>query len=458
MRPRKSSKRYFYLILLVVIGIFIVKLLPEIEWSPPVVEIRITGDIIGNAPFDIVVTDEGKGLVSIKVELRDKVGGVMLYQQLFDVPVLQKVVPITLDSDKLGLKDGPATIVVTALDASKLRVFVGNKTVVKRNVTLDFTSPEIKVISPDPVVRRGGSGLVIFSSSEDTIAAYVTLGGREFPAYNGYFKEPNVYIALFSHPYDLKTAERARIVARDEAGNEATSPLGYKLKAKSFKRSVIYVSDSFIKRKALPLLDDWEDYADTTDAFLAVNNTLRRKNEGTIREETTPSEAKVLWNGPFHQLTNSKVEAGFADYRSYHKGGALIDRQYHLGYDLAVVKNYPVEAANHGKVVFTGDIGIYGKTAIVDHGLGLFSLYSHLSSIAVSEGEQVKRKGKIGHTGQTGLAGGDHLHFGMYISGLAVDPIEWWDRTWLYRNIISPIEEAERAYGVSEGTVGFLPR
>jgi murein DD-endopeptidase MepM/ murein hydrolase activator NlpD len=106
-----------------------------------------------------------------------------------------------------------------------------------------------------------------------------------------------------------------------------------------------------------------------------------------------------------------------------------------LGYDLSVTKHYPAEAANSGVIAFTGDLGIYGNTVIIDHGLGLFTLYSHLSSIDVKVGDQIKQHQALGKTGETGLAAGDHLHYGVYLHGLAILPVEWWDEKWIRDNV-----------------------
>jgi murein DD-endopeptidase MepM/ murein hydrolase activator NlpD len=129
------------------------------------------------------------------------------------------------------------------------------------------------------------------------------------------------------------------------------------------------------------------------------------------------------------------VEANFADERTYTYNNEPIDKAYHLGYDLSVTKRYPVEAANSGTVVFAGDLGIYGNTVILDHGIGLFTLYSHLSSIDVKDRDTLQQRQVLGRTGETGLAVGDHLHYGVYLHGVAVLPVEWWDPKWINDNI-----------------------
>ena len=85
--------------------------------------------------------------------------------------------------------------------------------------------------------------------------------------------------------------------------------------------------------------------------------------------------------------------------------GDLVDHQVHLGFDLATVQQAPVHASNEGVVAHADFLGIYGNCVIIDHGLGVMSLYAHLSQIAVKVGDTVKKDQEIGRTGSTGLAG-----------------------------------------------------
>ena len=119
----------------------------------------------------------------------------------------------------------------------------------------------------------------------------------------------------------------------------------------------------------------------------------------------------------------------------YYYKNKEIDKQVHLGIDLASTKRAEVHAANSGTVVFADYLGIYGNTVILDHGQGIFSLYSHLSEIDSTVGELKEKGTVIGLSGATGMAGGDHLHFSMIINGIFVTPLEWWDQQWLRLNI-----------------------
>jgi murein DD-endopeptidase MepM/ murein hydrolase activator NlpD len=101
-----------------------------------------------------------------------------------------------------------------------------------------------------------------------------------------------------------------------------------------------------------------------------------------------------------------------------------------------------VNAANHGRVVYADDLGIYGSCVLVDHGLGLATLYGHLSQIDVSVGDEVRKGDTLGLSGATGLAGGDHLHFAVQVGGTYVDPLEWWDRSWVRKHVEVRLETA----------------
>jgi murein DD-endopeptidase MepM/ murein hydrolase activator NlpD len=231
-------------------------------------------------------------------------------------------------------------------------------------------------------------------------------------------------------------AEKATLTATDKAGNMREMKLVYELKNVKYKKSTIRLSDEFIENKVTPLLNDvGARQGSPKDIFVKVNKDLRKENEDKIKAITEKATPSMLWKNAFTQLSNSKVEANFADARTYVYKDESIDQAYHLGYDLSVTKHYPAEAANSGIVAFVGDLGIYGNTVIIDHGLGLFTLYSHLSAIDVKVGDQITQRQVIGKTGETGLAAGDHLHYGVYLHGLAILPVEWWDEKWIKDNV-----------------------
>ena len=314
--------------------------------------------------------------------------------------------------------------------------------VIQKNLSIDLTPPSIELIADDRYVNFGGVGVIVYKASADTATSGIKLGSHYFPGFQGQVKgHPDYFIAFFAHAYDVPPDARAQLVASDKAGNTKEMALTYELKDVKYKKSTIAISDNFLQNKIAPLLADAGARQGTPkDIFVAVNHKLRKENEDKIAAVTSKATPAMLWKGAFSQLSNSKVEANFADSRTYTYNGEPIDTAFHLGYDLSVTKHYPVEASNSGAVAFAGDLGIYGNAVILDHGLGLFTLYGHMSSIDVKVGDAVTQRQILGKTGETGLAAGVHLHFGVYLDGVAILPVEWWDPKWINDNITPKLE------------------
>jgi murein DD-endopeptidase MepM/ murein hydrolase activator NlpD len=438
-RPRRGFTVVLVLVIVVVAGLAAAAyyLRPRFESDPPRISITPNTDSLGLAtPLEIVVTDAGTGLKAVTATL--SAGGTehSLAADQFGEPVHEK--KITLDPSKLkGIKEGAATLRISARDASFWNAFKGNEASTERQYTIDLTPPTIELVADDRYINFGGVGALVYKSSPDTATSGVKIGDYFFPGFQGVIKgHPDYYFVLFAHPYNVEPGARAALVATDKAGNTRQAAVSYELKNVKYKKSTIAVSDNFLQNKVAPLLPDAAARQGAPkDVFIAVNQKVRKENEGRITGITKKATPEILWRGAFTQLSNSKVEANFADARTYTYNGEPIDTAYHLGYDLSVTKHYPVEAANSGVVAFTGDLGLYGNTVIIDHGLGLFTLYGHLSTIDVKIGDAIGARQVIGKTGETGFAGGDHLHYGVYLDGVAVLPVEWWDAKWIDDNI-----------------------
>ena len=439
-RPKRSfvpgpGVIYTLLFAIVVAGGYY--LVPRFEWHKPQIKITPDSETLGLGTLQIEVTEQGTGLKSFSAVLNSSGTDYPLASEQYSELTLQKKLTVVLSSKLAGLKEGPAVLRVSARDNSLWNLFRGNETAIQKNLTIDITPPTLELVADDRYVNFGGVGMIVYKPSADTATTGIKIGNYFFPGYKGQItSQPEHYVAFFAHPYNVGEDERATLVATDKAGNSREMRLGYALKNVKYKKSTIQISEDFLRNKVTPLLNDVGARQGTPkEIFLKVNKALRKENEDKIKAITEKSTPSKLWEGAFSQLSNSKVEANFADARTYVYNNEEIDQAYHLGYDLSVTKHYPAEASNHGVVTFVGDLGIYGNTVIIDHGLGLFTLYSHLSSIDVKAGDKVKQSQPIGKTGETGFAGGDHLHFGVYLHGLAILPVEWWDQKWIKDNV-----------------------
>jgi len=426
-----------FLLLIIVIGLVAgaYYLAPRFERSSPQIRLPDT-DVVGLAPLEIVVGDEGAGLQSVTATLSAGGTEYPLVSEQYAEPVSEKKFSVAV-SKLAGLKEGPAVLRVSARDASLWGFFRGNETVIEKNLTIDITPPTVELIADDRYVNFGGVGAIVYKASADATTSGVRIGNYFFPGFKGQIKDqPDYYLALFAHAYNVPADARAVLVATDKAGNSRQVTLVYELKNVKYRKSTIAISESFLQNKVAPLVQDvGARQGAPKEVFIAVNKKLREENDKQIAAITGKATPSILWKGAFSQLSNSKVEANFADQRTYVYNNEQIDTAYHLGYDLSVTKQYPVEAANSGTVAFVGELGIYGNAVILDHGLGLFTLYGHLSSMDVKAGDAVNQRQILGKTGETGLAAGDHLHYGVYLNGVAILPVEWWDQKWIDDNI-----------------------
>jgi murein DD-endopeptidase MepM/ murein hydrolase activator NlpD len=438
-RPRRKLPLVLVLLVVLLAGLVAggIALRPRFESQPPQVRLAPDTNVMGNAPLEISVTDAGAGLKSLSITLGDS----SIAAEQFAAPVAEKKVSVVL-AKLPGVQEGPATLRVVARDASLWGWFKGNETVLQKQIAIDLTPPALALVADDRYISFGGAGALVYRTSADAAASGVRVGKHFFPGFPGQIKDkPDHLLVFFAHPYDTPPGTRALLVSTDAAGNTREMPLAYELKDVKYRKSTITLSDGFLQNTVAALArDPAVRQGSAKDLFVAVNKNLRKENEDRIAAVTKKASPSILWKGTFTQLSNSKVEANFADLRTYIYKGEAIDTAYHVGYDLSVTKRYPVEAANSGTVVLAEDLGIYGNTVILDHGLGLFTLYSHLSAIDARIGERVEKKQILGRTGETGLAGGDHLHYGVYLHGVAVLPVEWWDGKWINDNIAPKLE------------------
>ena len=442
-RPRRTGAALLFLLAIVIAAAVaaVYYLRPRFESHPPQVRLVPDTGMVGMGPVDIFVTDEGTGLKSLTATLT--AGGTehTLVSEQLKEPVNERRFTLTL-AKLPGLKEGPAVLHIVARDASLWNSFRGNETVLEKPITIDVTPPTIDLVADDRYINFGGVGALVYKASPDTAASGVRIGEQFFPGVPGLVQgDPSRFFVLFAHPYNAPADARATLVATDKAGNTREMRLAYELKNVRYKKSTIALSDNFLHGKVEPLVTDVTLRQGTVkDLFAAVNERMRKENDAKIAEVTRKVTPSIHWKGAFVQLSNSKVEANFADYRTYTYKGEPISSAYHLGYDLSVTRNYPVEAANDGVVAYAGDLGIYGNAVIIDHGLGLYTLYGHLSAIDVKPGLSVTKRQVIGKTGETGLAAGDHLHFGVYLDGIAILPVEWWDQKWIDDNVTPKLE------------------
>ena len=425
----------------------------------PRIEFRQPGKFIGQAtPLELIVeSPDGQfSRVDVSVEQGGKTFRVFSLEQPAEGTVKQEAADRLYISRPVGkralpeLQAGPARIVVRAARP----VVYGIREAVSeaaRDVEVRLEPPRVAALSTFHFINHGGAEFVVYRATPADVESGVRVGGKTYPGFPGNavgIKDPATRVAFFALLPDDDLNTPIQLYARDGAGNEAVAGLDHRPFAKPFQRSRIEINDRFLQHvvpqiaAATPDMELSTEPAGQLESFLKINGELRRKNNDTLVQLAKQTAPQMLWRGPFKPLTNTAVEARFADSRTYVYQGKEVDRQVHLGFDLAGTAMMPLTAAHDGRVVHAGDLGISGNAVVIDHGLGVQSLYGHMSSIDVKQGDNVKLGQVLGRSGTTGLALGDHLHFTMLLNGNAVNPVEWWDPKWNEDRVTRKIREA----------------
>jgi len=430
----KSLKKLFLLLIivgLIAAGVFYFRdtKAPQLSLTPG------SGPISKTTKLLLSLNDEGMGIKNVQVVVIQGNNQYPLLKR--DFSPQSRVADLDLDLSVLKLQEGGLQIEVITTDQSIYHLGKGNSTQQLFTLTYDTRAPVISLLSKAHNFTKGGSGLVAFGLNEEVETAGVQFGDYFFPAFQ---QESGNYACLVAYPYNVKEKDFVpRVMARDRAGNERQLGIYYRATNKKFRQRKINISDKFLAQKIPEFETLAPDAGKPLDIFLYVNREIRQQNRDRIAEFSSQTASTPIWEGHFLRQPKAASLARFADYRTYYYKGKQIDKQVHLGQDLASVAQAEIVAENAGEVLWAEYLGIYGLCVMLDHGLGLQSLYAHMSQLDVQPGDMVTRGQVIGRSGATGMAGGDHLHLGIFVSGIPVQPIEWWDKNWMKNNIESKL-------------------
>jgi murein DD-endopeptidase MepM/ murein hydrolase activator NlpD len=404
----------------------------RLEREAPVVSTMTTQAFVGAEYHHLFrFKDAGSGIRHVRIWLDSNGKTYMLAEQEYPGSMLtgaelalEREVEVTVKPKELGVGDGSASLNAEATDYG----WLANKSLVSVPLAIDTTPPHASLLTGLTYVRRGGSELAVYTVEDKVEKHGIQVGDKFFPGFVDP-GDPGRRLAFYAIPTDAPANVKPVLVVSDRAGNSTKIELVTSLQERTFPADNIPLNDEFMNAKIAEILQGWT--GSPLDGYLKINRDVRKENDATLVELCQKSSVDRIWSGPFEQMPNTHAGASFAQRRSYVYQGKVVDQQTHMGYDLASTSHASVPAANDGVVVFAGPLGIYGNAVVLDHGLGLFSLYGHLSEIGVKNHTAIVKGESLGKTGTTGLAGGDHLHFAMLLDGVFVDPLEWFDKKWI---------------------------
>ncbi len=215
-----------------------------------------------------------------------------------------------------------------------------------------------------------------------------------------FFKNDSVHMAFIPLNYWAKTGNYNISLSTSKSENKDPSRLNVQIKNKNFKKQYLYIDETV--EKSTRNDDAYAQYA---------------KYFNPSRDIITD---KQLWDGPFITPVEGRISTEFGEMR--YVNDALTSYR-HSGTDYAVPKGTPVKAPNNGRVNLSMFLTLTGNTVVIDHGLGLFSVYFHMDSLNVEKGQMVVKGDSIGTVGSTGFSTGPHLHYTTSIGKVNFDSL-----------------------------------
>jgi murein DD-endopeptidase MepM/ murein hydrolase activator NlpD len=253
------------------------------------------------------------------------------------------------------------------------------------------------------VIKQGQTLTVFLTSANRLKQVELEALGQKLPMYHMWHKEePHLFRAFVGIPARTRPGTY-RIVARAVDINQ--QPLGI--------HATITVEDARFKIQQITLSKKKTKLLDYEQL---------RKEGRILKKHFQKKDRKVYFASPFQRPTEGRTSSAFGLRRQYN-GDAI--SSYHKGLDIANRTGTPIHAANGGKVSLAAVWKSHGKTVLINHGHGIVTVYIHMDKILVKTGEWVKRGQTIGRIGSTGIASGPHLHFGLSINDIRINPDQW---------------------------------
>jgi hypothetical protein len=424
-----------------------------LEETPPEVHWHTQPRGLGAEPvtFTLTAADAGSGLDEVVVRISQQNQSKELVRKKFNTAgVPTETMAVTVSPKDLKFREGNAELQVLAFDKS----LWNNGAKLSSIVEINFMRPQIEVVTPQQNGVLGGSELVFYRVKGKTPTAHGVLGqgtlylGFSASGWDSSFDERSkLYVSFYPIPASFNPdADSMTVIARDNLGNSTSSPFYYRVRMRRWSSFRVNLSEE----RGTQLRDSMTAYAQhekitvkshgnlATD-LKALIKALSLSDEGFISTALSDPSPHRLWQGAFVPPVPSAPNNSAGDIRTIQLVDSDIARGPSSGVRFPVTRRTPVVAGNGGRVVFIGELGLLGNTVVIDHGMGLSTVYGHLSEVQVQRGANVQKQQLLGSTGTTGFSQGEEVYFEIRLHGVPVSPNEWWDETWVTDHIENKI-------------------
>ncbi len=433
-----------------------------LERVPPKLKILEKEKILGFGlvPTEITIdiSDDGMGLDELIIRAEQNRERVDIANEKFNGEK-EKSYTITLGGPETPFDEGEVALEIRVFDRS----FWSNSVEQRLTIPVDKKKPKISVFSTQHNAQEGGSQLVFYKAKDAHLkSSGVMVGSKRFYGFKAQFLDPQIlddsaFAVIYAVPVGGAVSERdIKVFAEDMVGNLATASFYNKIFSRRFKKPAISIPDSFLSSELPKILSPYkvevESLLDPTDRerFKLLNETIKSKERSKITSNILLSPiSKRAWSGNFMSAGGSPAFRYGEELVYTYKGepwSSLISDGFILQHSL----QQNVFPGQEGEVIFSDSLATYGKTVILDHGLGITSLYGGLENILVKKGERISPERPLGTVGQTGILFKPSYYFEIRIQGQPVTPLEWWDKEWVKSHIENKTREAKRLLGFQE--------
>lgn len=452
-----------------------------LEREEPTISIvnPISGIGVKSQKLSLKIEDNLSGLSDVVVRLHQDERTKEFYRKKLERKDKGLEVELEFNGIDGDFQPGRLEIEIVAVDHSIFK----NISKLKLDVLVDLVFPEIET---EVIVGEGKSALKsgdvfvpIFKVVEDNLKHVKVLSALKGKSYQAFpltiFKnevDPSKIITDFKNsrsfeffsivPIELDQSALDNefvIVATDFSGNVTRSSFSINYKPISPEIREVELPDSYIKANISPIVRQFEEIIrslgddskylkylkelqdsnyNNLGQFVFINEHFRNYTEEKLQFFLSKSKEKKFFRGAFDAFIGTKSIIPFGEKVVFSYQGKNAGQYSRSGiFVTANGKSAPVVAANSGQIVFADDLGLYGKTVIVDHGFGLFSLYSSLSEILKREGYVIAKGEKLGKMGKSGLSSEVGFLYEMRIGSTLIDPFKFMDTKWVFSNIES---------------------
>lgn len=394
----------------------------------------------------------------------------LLRQELFGKKSAE--ISFTFNGEKGDLAEGGAQIEIVGHDNSIW------KTTVKRefSVRVDFRRPKVVLMSSQQTIRQGGTRLIFYKAFDEELSfSGVKVGSVTFPGFparglDSEFDDPALFVAFYSVGLDQNPdLAQPRVFAEDAVGNAASVPVEGRVLRRSPRPVSLQLTDEFLRETVAPIIDVYLEKARRAaraagknpnevaagiegrtlpEKFVFVVQDLRTINSSEIDSAVRSPRFERIWDGAF-EAARGQGKLLYGDLLSYVYGGKELLQTRQLGIEIELPRDdREVRGGNDGVVVYSDTLGAYGPTVIVDHGLGISSVYAQLESTSVRRGDRVQKGQRVGYGGRGWFSTSSRFYFEIRVQGRPVDPTEWMDGGWYYTQVVSEINEAKKSLGI----------